>query len=297
MSEIAGHKIHQLVREACSLLAVGAAAARRTREERARLRASLDALCEGEASVPATLGRLEHEARTGCMERTLAIVGPAEEPLREDLWRLLDPALTARGGTLALAGHRYEAWAHDELARRVAELGRTRHEAMLAPLSDFSKNCEQLVGLFHTQLATAVRETLGVGLELPAWEAEFTPPTRPDISISPAFDLRFDWLYAVIPAVWVRPWFRRHLQRRLTWETEKNLSRLASQWSRALAESIATQAGKARIHLETQRHTLSSLLTAETPDPADWEEAKSCLQESIRDNAVDDPGTFANPSA
>jgi hypothetical protein len=277
LDEIAGHKIRQLVRETCSLLAVGAAAARHSREERERLRDSLDALCKGDAGVPATLGRLEHEARTACMEHTLAVVGPAEAPLRAELWRLLDPALAAWGGTLASAGHRYKAWMHDELKPRVAELGHARHDPMLAPLEDFAKNCEQAVGLFHTQLGDTVRTTLGVELELPEWEAEFTPPARPDISIGPAFDLRFDWLYAFTPAAWVRPWLRRHLRRRVAWETEKNLSRFAAQWSRALNVSIAALAGTARTHVEAQRLTLSHLLATEQPDPETWEKAREQL--------------------
>jgi GTP-binding protein EngB required for normal cell division len=274
VAEIAAHKARQLAREVCSLLAVGGAAARRTREERDLLRKRLAALCEGGASVPAMLGRLEHEAKAGSMERMLAVIGPAAAPLREELWRMLAPALVAWGGTLGSAGHRYEAWLHEEMSRRVAGLGRARHDEMLSPLTDFAAGCEQLVGLFHTQLAEAVRETLGVGLELPAWQAEFTPPTRPDVSISPAFDLRFDWLYAVTPAAWVRPWLRRHLGRRVAWESEKNLSRLASQWSRALGTGMTTLAGAAHIHVEAQRGMLSAMLALEGSDPAAWEQAR-----------------------
>ena len=269
--EIAVHKTRQLVREACSLLEVGAAAARRTREERTRLRASLDALCEGSASVPATLARLEHEARTGCMGRTLTVVDPVAVPLREEIWRLLDVDLPAWGGTLGSAGNRYEAWLRDELTRRIAALGRAKHDAMLAPLAEFAAGSEQLIGQFHTQLGDMVRETLGASLELPEWVAEFTPPTRPDVSISPAFDLRFDWLYAVTPVSWVRPWLRRHLDRRVTWEAEKNLSRLAAQWSRALETGIATLADAARHHVDSQRGTLIGLLSGTSPDPVAWE--------------------------
>jgi hypothetical protein len=65
--------------------------------------------------------------------------------------------------------------------------------------------------------------------------------------------------------------------RRVAWETEKNLSRLASQWSRALGISITALANTARAHLETQQRTLSSLLAMETPDPVAWEEAHSRL--------------------
>jgi len=58
---------------------------------------------------------------------------------------------------------------------------------------------------------------------------------------------------------------------------KKNLSRLASQWSRTLGDSIAMLAGITRGHLEIQRRTLSSLLTAETADPTAWERAQSTL--------------------
>jgi len=269
--EIAIHKTDQLARELRSLLSAGAAAARRSREEREHLGARLDALCEGSGGVPAVLARFEHEAKSGCTVRTLSAIDPATTPLREELRKALDQSLAAWGGTLATAGRRYEAWLRDSLARRVMELGREKHDAMLAPLSDFAATSEQLVGLFHRHLADAVREILGVRLELTDWQARLTPPAQPDISVSPAFDLRLDWLWAITPASWVRPRFRRHLRDRIAWEVEKNLSRLAAQWSKALGVAIGGLAATARKHVEMQCTMLKNLLSAENPDPAPWE--------------------------
>ena len=269
--EIAIHKTDQLARELRSLLSAGAAAARRSREEREHLGARLDALCEGSGGVPAVLARFEHEAKSGCTVRTLSAIDPATTPLREELRKALDQSLAAWGGTLATAGRRYEAWLRDSLARRVMELGREKHDAMLAPLSDFAATSEQLVGLFHRHLAVAVREILGVRLELTDWQARLTPPAQPDISVSPAFDLRLDWLWAITPASWVRPRFRRHLRDRIAWEVEKNLSRLAAQWSKALGVAIGGLAATARKHVEMQCTMLKNLLSAENPDPAPWE--------------------------
>jgi GTP-binding protein EngB required for normal cell division len=272
--EIVVHKMKQLVREACALLEVGLAAAQRGLDERDHLRQRIDSLCDGPASLPKMLTRFEREARAESLLRAHAVLDPDKTALRTKLIQALVQAHSAWQGTLAKAGEQYEAWAKQELNRRMTEIAETRRNELLLPLEEFAQNCEKIVGLFHGEIAKAAHEILSVNLVLPKWHAEFSAPSQPDISISFTFDLGLPWLWNVVPARLVRPLFRRHLQRCLSWEVEKNFSRVAVQWSAALESSMAKLADAARQHLEAQRQTLVGLLVNAGSEAEAWRTAR-----------------------
>ncbi len=91
------------------------------------------------------------------------------------------------------------------------------------------------------------------------------------------FDIPFEIVWFLIP-MWVfRPLVNRHFLRRIPWEVDKNLHRLAAQWSQAIAASIDELAQQAQEFMRQELATIEGLVsTAQDQRPA-IEEALAVL--------------------
>jgi hypothetical protein len=79
---------------------------------------------------------------------------------------------------------------------------------------------------------------LGIRFEGARFDPQVEEPAHPDVRLSPAFDTHFELLWFLIPMRVFRPLVRRHFLRKVPWEVEKNLSRVAGQWADAVGASI-----------------------------------------------------------
>lgn len=258
--EIAEHRIRLLAIEAKGLLAAAVAAAKRDSGARDELRTRLDAICAGPVGVPALVLRLEREACDSALAHALAVLEPEAPALSAVLRDSLETQVGRWRGTLATAAQAYETWIAAELRPRLLAISTTQRTRLAEPLANFAANSEKLVADFHGRLTETVREVLGVALSPPPWRAELPPPKQPDVGISSTFMFRFDWLWAVIPVALMRSTLGRHLRRRVSWEAEKNLSRVAAQWEAELRKRIHELAELARRHVDMQRQTILRLL-------------------------------------
>jgi GTP-binding protein EngB required for normal cell division len=277
-AEIVRHRVRQLVTEARALLDLGAAAARRNEHERDQLRQALDDLSAGPAGVLATLANLEHAAKAGAMTTALEAIAPAESGLRAELWSALDAEMPQWSGTVGHCGRRYESWIRGELLGRLTAVSDSHRARLAAPVEAFARACEQLLRQFHRQLDARLREQLGVVLDLPDWQAESAALAAPDISVTPSFTFRFDWLYALLPAVLFRRWLHGHFRRRTAWETEKNLSRLAALWAARTDAAVTRVAAAARSHVSARCDEIARVLTTAPRHRAEaWQAALEAL--------------------
>jgi hypothetical protein len=88
------------------------------------------------------------------------------------------------------------------------------------------------------RLAGHVQAALGVTLAPHDIVLEVPEPTAPPIDIS-YVDAAFSLISPLIPMNLFRPAIERSLLRKSRWETEKNLSRLASNWRDRVAKGIS----------------------------------------------------------
>ncbi len=70
-----------------------------------------------------------------------------------------------------------------------------------------------------------------------------------------------DLLWFVIPMWLFRSWADRHFLNRIPYETEKNLSRLASQWTEGINNAILKMQRDAERNVREQITTMESLLS------------------------------------
>jgi hypothetical protein len=91
---------------------------------------------------------------------------------------------------------------------------------------------------FRDRLAGNIQQALGIRFSPGPLQSEVKKPSVPDTSISNLFMFNTDLLSFIIPMAIFRPWAEKHLMGRIPYEIEKNLSRLASQWTDGINAAI-----------------------------------------------------------
>ncbi|MBN2337739.1 MAG: hypothetical protein JXP48_04290 [Acidobacteria bacterium] len=86
-------------------------------------------------------------------------------------------------------------------------------------------------------------------------------PGAPDIGIGTLFMFNTDLLWFMIPMKIFRAWADRHFLAMIPGEAEKNLSRLASQWTEGVNDAIVRMRREAETHIRDQTRTVASLLS------------------------------------
>jgi citrate lyase synthetase len=83
-----------------------------------------------------------------------------------------------------------------------------------------------------------VKAALGVSLTPREFILEVQEPSAPPVDVG-FVDAAFSLVSFAIPMTPFRRWIERALLRKSRWETEKNLSRLASNWRDRVAKAIS----------------------------------------------------------
>jgi hypothetical protein len=115
-------------------------------------------------------------------------------------------------------------------------------------------------------LAGRIREALGTDFRPAEMSVSVSVPARPDISLGRLYDTHWDLLWFLIPMRVFRPTFDRVFHRNIAGEVEKNLSRLASQWTEAVNEAIGEMTRQAEGHVKEELSTIGRLLMSATSD-------------------------------
>ena len=228
--EIARHKVHALVAGCREYLNLAERAAEAADTARSDLVAALARERRGFGSVKGELrllcNHLQAEVRTAADERFHAyhgeVTGRVTANLRE--------AMTGWEGHLA--GFLFRAQA----------------------------SVERSVRAFADRLAREIERALGIRFEGARFDPRVEEPAHPDVRLSPTFDTYFELLWFLIPMSVFRPLVRRHLLRRIPWEVEKNLSRVAGQWADAVGASIDGLYRDATAFLEREVGTIGGLV-------------------------------------
>jgi GTP-binding protein EngB required for normal cell division len=260
--EILDYKLRSLI-AACreylgmALSAAGAAAgargelARQLAEERESL-----AAVQNEIWVLALdlKGRVQADALGRYLRHAPDLLARMTESLRSAMsqWR----------GNLRRTSAQFAEWAQDALH---AELGPLSHqegeELIVRHLAAARDSFNRVVRGFQNRLAQGIERALHLTFSGASFEARIEQPQRPDIRVSRVFDLSLEVVWFLIPMGLFRPLVNRHFLRRLPWEVDKNLHRLAAQWSQAATGVIDDLAGQARGFMRQELGTIDGLVS------------------------------------
>lgn len=260
------HKLAGLTRACSEYLTVALRAAERTQEQREALKAAVfnesvrEAVIRDELSltsqrlIDATRSPFETQLKSRRYELTDLLVRRAMEELVN--WR----------GDLASQRQRFEDWLHTELLRELSA-----ESESIAPLArqlvdQAQERFARLVEAFRDRLSRNMDAALGIKLSPVTWDVLPVRVTSPPIAIGKIFDIHIDLLWFLIPMRLLGGLFHRHFRRKIPWEVEKNLSRLAADWTDAASAGIANLHKQALESVRNETASLSKMLALRRSD-------------------------------
>lgn len=261
VQQVLVHRLQNLSGDLRKYLQVGLAAAEASERARENLqqtlaieKQSLDGvLREARTLALEQKRRLSEHART----RFLAQAPQVEAALGTSF------AETASGwkGHVGKVAEAYRQWLQAVLDEELGELSHMGAEVVADDLVAAEASFSRLVRAFQDRLASAVEQALGTRLPAAEFVLEIEGPAHPDLSIDRTFDFPIETFWPLVPMALLRPLVLRQLRGRLPWEVEKNLSRLAVQWSEIAWRLIDRIAQQADDFMRQELVTLQELLS------------------------------------
>ncbi len=181
-------------------------------------------------------------------------------------------------GNLARVTVEFEGWQADAMMEEMGAISLHGEGHLAGFLFRAQASVERSVRAFADRLAKELEQALGIRFEGARFDPQVEEPAHPDVRLSPTFDTHFELLWFLIPMPVFRPLVRRHFLRRIPWEVEKNLSRVAGQWADAMGASIDGLFRDATAFLGGEIETIAGLV-GEADAGNRGEEVRSALAE------------------
>jgi GTP-binding protein EngB required for normal cell division len=259
--DIVQFKFRSLLDRTKEYLSLALAAAERVDADRSRLKAQILNEKTSYESI-----RMELQAlATECAGRTRPWIMKRMEELRPEVearvTQELREKLSGMQSNLWNLSRAYEGWLDASMRSEMKEISAQEADLFVAPLERARETLNRAVQGFRDHLAGNIEQALGTRFSVEPFEIEFSNPAIPDIAISNLFMFNTDLLWFVIPMWLFRSWADRHFLNRVPYETEKNLSRLASQWTDGINAAILKMQRDAEKNVRDQISMIESLLS------------------------------------
>ena len=164
-------------------------------------------------------------------------------------------------GNLWKTTETFEHWAQETLHAQLGPLSSEQGDTLAKQhLAEVHASFHRVVRAFQDRLAKGIEQALHITFSGAEFEAVVKQPKRPDISIGRVFDTPIETLWFIIPMFIFRPLVNRHFVHLLPWEIEKNLHRLAAQWSTTIAKSVDDLADQAQRFIQEEMTTIEGLV-------------------------------------
>jgi hypothetical protein len=260
-TDIIRFKFNSLLDRTKGYLSLALTAAERVEADRSKLKAQI---LNEKTSLDSI--RMEIQAlATECAGQTRPWILKRKEELRVDLQQQLTQELREKlsgmKANLWNLSRAYEQWLQETMKCEMRDISLRNGDYFLVPLEKARDTLMRAIQGFHDRLADNIKQALGMELQLESFEANLQKPSSPDVAISNLFMFNTDLLWFVIPMRIFRRWADRHFLNRIPYETEKNLSRLASQWTERINSAILKMQRDAERHVYDQISTVESLLS------------------------------------
>jgi len=260
-ADIVQFKFNSLLDRTMEYVSLALAAAQRVDVDRSRLKAQILNEKTSYESI-----RMELQAlATECANRTRPWIMRRMEELRPDVEQRLTQELRAKlsgmQSNLWKLSRAFEGWLDESLRREMTEISLRDGDLLIVPLERARETLTRTVQGFRDRLAGNIEQALGTRFSVEPLEIELQKPNIPDIAISNLFMFNTDLLWFVIPMRLFRSWADRHFLNRIPYETEKNLSRLASQWTEGINGAMLKMQRDAKKDVRDQILTIESLLS------------------------------------
>ncbi len=260
-SEIVRFKFVTLLHETKEYLSIALAAAERVDSDHSILRNQILNEKTSYDSIRMELQALTRE----CAGQTRPWIMKRMNELHPSLVELVSSELEGRlseaKGNLWQLSRAYENWLEEVVAREMRRVSQEYGEHFCIPLEKAKITLSRAVQGFRDRLAGNIQQALGIHFNPGLFESEVRKPPVPDVAIGNLFVFNTDLLWFIIPMRIFRSWAVRHFLKRIPYEIEKNLSRLASQWTEGVNAAILRMQREAEKSVRDQISTVESLLS------------------------------------
>ena len=236
--QIARHKILSLLVQTLNYLRVALAAATQAESARQSLR---DKLADERRQFDLFREELQVLSRkwsAQALDQSLLKLEPRQEALQEQITTELRAHLPQWPSRLPPLLRTWREWLQNILNRELTEISSAEKATFLEPLKRVEQHLMRTLQALQHRLAGHVQAALGVTLAPHDIVLEVPEPAAPPIDIG-YVDAAFSLISPLIPMSLFRSAIERSLLRKSRWETEKNLSRLASNWRDRVAKGIS----------------------------------------------------------
>jgi len=259
LREIIDHKVSTLLQECSEYLEVALAAAEATEQARALLLELLDEE-EGQlGQIHTELGLLAEDLK----KRIHRSLSEGYQSLYPEVLKKItadfDQESKKWRGNLAKTSQAFQEWASSSLGLHLGEVLPYGEEFIQQELVEAEGQFSRVVRAFQDRLGAAVEKALGRRFRGATFAAEVDPPSYPDIKVDKTFDIPLDMIWFLVPMFIFRPLVYRRLRSQLPWEVEKNLTRVAWQWSEAAGRSVDQIARQAESFIRQEAATVREL--------------------------------------
>jgi hypothetical protein len=183
-----------------------------------------------------------------------------EAPLRSRITNTLRSEMPSWRGNLWQLTRRYEEWMSETMAGEMQKLSTTEHKHFYGTLKKAHASLVRSLDSFRRLLDDNLRKVLGVSLGEVEWKIDVVEPDHPDVNIPRAFGYHLDLIWFLIPMFIFRGAFERNFLKKIPWEAEVNLSRLAAQWETRINRAIDAMRQQAMTYVQEEFATIESLL-------------------------------------
>ncbi|MCX7634175.1 MAG: dynamin family protein [Syntrophales bacterium] len=183
-----------------------------------------------------------------------------EEPLYRKITEELKKEMPTWRGNLWQLTRAYEKWVAEIMAVEMQQISRREHKHFYGTLKKAHASLMRSLEAFRRLLADNLQRALGVSLGEMEWKIDVVEPEHPDVNIPRTFAYHLDLLWFVIPMFIFRRFFERNFLKKIPWEVEVNLSRLASQWEARINKAIDMMRQQAMSYVREEIATIEALL-------------------------------------
>jgi GTP-binding protein EngB required for normal cell division len=261
-------------------LAVGLQAAERADADRQRLRAAVlnesvnAAVIRDELCLAAQ--RVSEETRPAFEKRFF----PQRAALLQRVRDVLAAELPAWRGNLARQTARYTEWMAARLTAELTPLSQGAAPLAKELLGQAEDRFRRVAEAFRDRLGRNIREATGVSVSPVVWEVRRPEMAAVPVAVSRIFMTDWDLLWWLLPMWLVGGLFRRHVLGRVPWEVEKNLHRLAGDWTEAVDRAVKDLRRQAATWVDAELSTLDRLLGQRPEEAAGFRAALRQLEEA-----------------
>jgi GTP-binding protein EngB required for normal cell division len=273
-------KTSALLRACASYLRVGLQAAERIDADREQLRKAVFTEAVGVSVIREELRLAEEQVRGETRPAFTDFFLARRTEVERRISTALASELRTWQGSLATQARRYETWMAERLTDELMPLSQDAIPLAADLLRRAGDRFRRVVQAFCDRLGGNIREATGIPLSPLVWEGKHPELAVVPVALSQTFMTPWDLLWWLLPMTLVGGLFRRHVLGRVRWEVEKNLIRLAGDWTEMVEKTIAGLRSQAAAWVDAELATLDRLLGRQQAEASVFHDALQRIRAS-----------------